>query len=965
MSQTVLSQAEAQSPPIRKIDDQEIKIGDQIGGGAYGSVHEGRWFYKPVAVKVLHITSNLKAEVVPDLEKEAALIGSLVHPNIITFYGLLKSNKGFVMEKMDGSLYDFIAEKKISAWPLPNRVTVLLDAASGLTYLHDQNVLHRDIKSMNILLGFQGAKLADFGNSKTKHHTSMTMTGGIGTPSWMAPEILMGESQYGKPADIYSLGLVLWEIIHEKVPFGDLSPPQIIAQVAFKQKQETIDEEKTPLPLKGLMIRCWKPAEERPVSREFLDALAGFLETLPDQVSETPPNVDEPFVAAPSAPPLTVGPQTPSAPPMTNLPLYPSLPKATDSGGSKTPIPGSKRAKLDPNNAEEIKKAFNAASSGNVEELHRLIEANLDVAGVLPIGYSSAGKTLLEKAVFLGNISMLKVLRETGVDFPEFFTSGECLGYVAVSSHPNMEAIRFLKDCGVDFTKANRTGGTNSARNPVFEMIRKGRVDLLEIFKADIDFSKTIDGKTLAFLAVDSNQAQMLQHFHRMGIELNAPNSDGSTPAVAAVRKGHTECLKVLKEAGVDFAKPVQLKIQSSYEPEIQEKTLFELAIAGSVTLSVRFLLEEGIKPPQYLEKFFNGQLQKETVAIYPAERGSVDILELLHNAGVDLSLHNVSGNNQGRTPAIAAIEKGQIEVLRTLHRCGVDLSKPIRMGYNQGLTLAHFAIERRQSECLRVLAELGCVSGKQVSTGRNCGETPIMVAVRAKNLEALKVLDEAGIDLENDFGEVGGSLAYAAAQFGDIGILKFLVKKNIDLLAPIPTGPSAGMTPIFVGYRILEVFQFLRDYGANLLEPVQSGSLRGWTLTYCCAQYGKLEQLKILKDAGANLKQPILVGMYEGITPAYVAAQYGQVATLEYLKSEGVDLSFPVLKGENMGETPATVAARHKRLDTLKFLHSSGVNLSTPIAAGKNKGQTVRSIATQLKDDATLQFLNENEIGA
>jgi len=57
----------------------------------------------------------------------------------------------------------------------------------------------------------------------------------------MASEILMGESQHGKPADICSLGLVLWDIIHEKVPFADLSPPQIIAQVAFKQKQETND----------------------------------------------------------------------------------------------------------------------------------------------------------------------------------------------------------------------------------------------------------------------------------------------------------------------------------------------------------------------------------------------------------------------------------------------------------------------------------------------------------------------------------------------------------------------------------------------------------------------------------------------------------------------------------------------------------------------------------------------------
>ena len=114
----------------------------------------------------------------------------------------------------------FITYKKIDfKFSLKQKLEISHSIASALKYLHDMNIIHRDLKSQNLFLG-KDLKicLADLGISRVR---SVRMTKGMGTPRYMAPELLQGNS-YSEKADVYSFGILLWELFHEVVPFIEI-----------------------------------------------------------------------------------------------------------------------------------------------------------------------------------------------------------------------------------------------------------------------------------------------------------------------------------------------------------------------------------------------------------------------------------------------------------------------------------------------------------------------------------------------------------------------------------------------------------------------------------------------------------------------------------------------------------------------------------------------------------------------
>jgi len=184
-------------------DDRTLPIAKHLGQGTYGTVYQSVWLGLPCAQKVFTGAENVS------FKKEADILGTLKHPNIIKLFCCTTDAKScsLVMELMSTDLRNLIDEKMkdpkhVVPFSLPVAVDIMLQVARGLKYMHEQRVGHRDIKSSNILvnrtsvpelteMGYVDVKLADFGFAKAKlmSSTATKQTKNIGTKSYMAPEL--------------------------------------------------------------------------------------------------------------------------------------------------------------------------------------------------------------------------------------------------------------------------------------------------------------------------------------------------------------------------------------------------------------------------------------------------------------------------------------------------------------------------------------------------------------------------------------------------------------------------------------------------------------------------------------------------------------------------------------------------------------------------------------------------------
>lgn len=255
----------------------ELKFDKELGRGGFGVVHQGTWRSTQVAIKQL-LSSTFSKETVEEFNREGTIMAGLRNPNIVQFYGYCPSpHYCLVMEYMPkGSLYGLLH----SDHPLDLSMCYhfVVDIANGLAFLHACNppVLHRDLKSLNILLDQHfRAKLSDFGLSKIKSETRHTSAKGqaVGTPAWMAPETMKREPEYTKKSDIYSFAIVLWEIYSRKLPFADAAQPHLIINWVLQGDREKIPVD-CPKKIALLITQCWMGnPKDRPDIQEIVDYL--------------------------------------------------------------------------------------------------------------------------------------------------------------------------------------------------------------------------------------------------------------------------------------------------------------------------------------------------------------------------------------------------------------------------------------------------------------------------------------------------------------------------------------------------------------------------------------------------------------------------------------------------------------------------------------------------------------------
>jgi ligand-binding sensor domain-containing protein/tRNA A-37 threonylcarbamoyl transferase component Bud32 len=287
------------------------RIVNQIGQGGMATVYKAYHaaMDRYVAVKVLPKQFAESSEFMGRFQQEARTIANLEHPHILPVYdyGAHDNIPYFVMRYLDtGTLKDRIKAGPISLAEADRLFTQLADA---LGYAHERGVIHRDIKPSNALVDSRGGLfLTDFGIAKlTEGAAQFTATGAItGTPAYMSPEQAQGE-KIDHRSDIYSLGIVLYEMVTGRVPFEAETPLAVI----FKQIQANLpppseaNPEVSPEVERVLLKALAKNREDRfNTCGEFLDAWKGALAKTPTAKFQPPP------VAAPSIPsaPMVVTP---------------------------------------------------------------------------------------------------------------------------------------------------------------------------------------------------------------------------------------------------------------------------------------------------------------------------------------------------------------------------------------------------------------------------------------------------------------------------------------------------------------------------------------------------------------------------------------------------------------------------------------------------------------------------------
>ncbi len=254
------------------IRSDDIVLGEKLGQGTFGVVYQGTWRHNQVAVKEL-LLSRLSRGSEEEFKQETDIMARLRSPNIVQFYGYCENPYRIVMEYMPkGSLDRVLHDPQENlSWDL--RIRIAMDISSGLAFLHCEDILHRDVKSLNVLLNeVYRAKLTDFGLSSIKHESQSSSAAkqSAGTLAWMAPELTTGDEGCTKESDIYSLGITLWELASRELPFKDVAKPALIPLKAAQGKRDKIPLD-CPAKLASLIEACWATEpSERPSAEETI-----------------------------------------------------------------------------------------------------------------------------------------------------------------------------------------------------------------------------------------------------------------------------------------------------------------------------------------------------------------------------------------------------------------------------------------------------------------------------------------------------------------------------------------------------------------------------------------------------------------------------------------------------------------------------------------------------------------------
>ncbi|KAB2027602.1 hypothetical protein E1A91_D05G046300v1 [Gossypium mustelinum] len=255
---------------------EDLQIGERIGIGSYGEVYRADWNGTEVAVKKF-LDQDFSGDALVQFKCEVEIMLRLRHPNVVLFMGAVTRSPHFsiLTEFLPrGSLYKLL-HRPNHQLDEKRRMRMALDVAKGMNYLHTSNptIVHRDLKTPNLLVDKNWVvKVCDFGLSRSKHHTFLSSKSTAGTPEWMAPEVLRNEPANEK-CDVYSFGVILWELVTLRIPWKGLNPMQVVGAVGFQNRRLEIPEDVDPM-VAQIIHECWQTEPHlRPSFAELMTRL--------------------------------------------------------------------------------------------------------------------------------------------------------------------------------------------------------------------------------------------------------------------------------------------------------------------------------------------------------------------------------------------------------------------------------------------------------------------------------------------------------------------------------------------------------------------------------------------------------------------------------------------------------------------------------------------------------------------
>ncbi|KAF8411282.1 hypothetical protein HHK36_003829 [Tetracentron sinense] len=280
---------------IKNEDLEELR---ELGSGTFGTVYHGKWRGSDVAIKRIKKScftgrSSEQERLTVEFWREADILSKLHHPNVVAFYGVVQDGPGATLATVtefmvNGSLRHVLVRRD-RYLDRRKRLIIAMDAAFGMEYLHSKNIVHFDLKCDNLLVNLKDplrpiCKVGDFGLSKIKRNT--LVSGGVrGTLPWMAPELLNGSSsKVSEKVDVFSFGIVLWEILTGEEPYANMHYGAIIGGIVNNTLRPHVpnfcDAE-----WRRLMEQCWAPD---PLARPSFTEIASRLRVM-SAASQTKP----------------------------------------------------------------------------------------------------------------------------------------------------------------------------------------------------------------------------------------------------------------------------------------------------------------------------------------------------------------------------------------------------------------------------------------------------------------------------------------------------------------------------------------------------------------------------------------------------------------------------------------------------------------------------------------------------